>query len=108
MVKRTVFERLCGWDESYFMHFEDIDLGYRIGLIGLTNIYEPAVSVHHSGAHSTKKHAERVEKAMTESAIRFMSKRYSGFWNAPVRLAINTGLRIRGTLAVSRINRSTQ
>lgn len=100
MVKREVFERVGGWDEAYFMHFEDIDLGWRIGNAGCTNIYEPAVSVEHSGAHSTKKHAVAVEQAMTESAIRFMGKRYAGFWNAPLRWAITLGLRLRGRIRV--------
>ncbi|MBC9936589.1 MULTISPECIES: glycosyltransferase [unclassified Leucobacter] len=105
MVKREVFERIGGWDEAYFMHFEDIDLGYRIGLAGFTNLFDPTISVHHSGAHSTKKHAVVVERAMTESAIRFMSKRYSGFWRAPVRFAIIAGLRIRGRLKLRALAR---
>lgn len=102
MVKRTVFEQIGGWDEAYFMHFEDIDLGWRIGNTGLENIYEPAVAVNHSGAHSTKKHAAMVERAMTESAIRFMNKRYSGFWQAPLRWTIAAGLRVRGAIKVRR------
>lgn len=106
MVKRSVFERLSGWDEAYFMHFEDIDLGWRIGKLGLTNVYEPVVSVEHSGAHSTRKHAVAVERAMTDSAIRFMSKRYSGFWNAPLRWAITAGLRVRGAAKVSAARRA--
>ncbi|MGI8392691.1 glycosyltransferase [Leucobacter sp. W1038] len=106
MVKRSVFENLGGWDEAYFMHFEDIDLGWRIGGLGLTNVFEPAVSVEHSGAHSTKKHAVVVERAMTKSAIRFMNKRYAGAWNAPLRWGITAGLRVRGALKVRAATRS--
>lgn len=98
MVKRPVVEELSGWDESYFLHFEDIDLGYRIGLAGYTNIFDPSVTVVHSGGHSLKKHSALAERAMTRSAIRFMSKRYSGFWRAPLRWAITAGLRLRGAL----------
>lgn len=100
MVKSTVFEQLGGWDEGYFMHFEDIDLGWRIGNAGLKNIYDPTVAVHHSGAHSTKKHAAMVEQAMTDSAIRFMNKRYAGFWRTPLRWVVATGLRMRGAIKV--------
>lgn len=102
MVKRGVFERIGGWDEAYFMHFEDVDLGWRLGRAGFTNVYEPAVSVEHQGAHSTKKHAVVVERAMTASAIRFMGKRYAGFWHAPLRWAITLGLRVRGWVRVRR------
>ena len=98
MVKESVYREIGGWDEAYFMHFEDIDLGWRIGNAGYENIYDPSVAVHHSGAHSTKKHAAMVERAMTKSAIRFMGKRYAGFWRAPLRWAITLGLRIRGWL----------
>lgn len=100
MVTREAFERIGGWDEAYFMHFEDIDLGWRIGRAGYTNVYEPAVAVEHSGAHSTKKHAVVVERAMTNSAIRFMNKRYAGFWNSPLRWAIAAGLHARGWMKV--------
>lgn len=106
MVKRDVFEQIGGWDEGYFMHFEDIDLGYRIGLAGYQNIFNPAVSVHHSGAHSTKKHAAVVERAMTASAIRFMNKRYSGLLNTPLRVAVAWGLRARGALRLRSITRA--
>ena len=106
MVKRPVYEQIGGWDEAYFMHFEDIDLGYRIGLAGYTNIYEPLVSVEHSGAHSTRKHAVVVERAMTQSAIRFMGKRYAGARNAPLRWATTLGLRLRGALKVAGAKRA--
>ena len=98
MVKRVVNDQVGGWDEGYFLHFEDIDLGYRIGLAGYTNVFEPAVTISHSGGHSLKKHSAMVERAMTNSAIRFMGKRYSGFWRAPLRWAITAGLRLRGAL----------
>lgn len=106
MVKREVFDLVGGWDEAYFMHFEDIDLGYRIGLAGFENIYDPGCSVHHSGAHSTQKHKAVVEQAMTESAIRFLKRRYAGFWNSPLRLGIVLGLRMRGTIKLAAIRRS--
>lgn len=107
MVKSQVFQEIGGWDEAYFMHFEDIDLGYRIGLSGYLNIFEPAVSVRHSGAHSTKKYAAKVEQAMTESAIRFMTKRYSGPWNFPLRVAMTWGLRARGAVRLRNISRTS-
>jgi N-acetylglucosaminyl-diphospho-decaprenol L-rhamnosyltransferase len=96
MVRADVYREIGGWDDAYFMHFEDIDLGWRIGRAGYENRYEPSVSLVHSGAHSTKKHAAMVERAMTESAIRFMRKRYAGSWRAPLRWAIVLGLRVRG------------
>lgn len=98
MVQREAYDQIGGWDEGYFLHFEDIDLGYRIGNAGFTNIFEPEVSVVHTGGHSLKKHSAVAERAMTRSSIRFMRKRYSGWWRAPLRWAIVTGLSVRGAL----------
>lgn len=106
MVKREAFERIGGWDEAYFMHFEDIDLGFRLGRAGFTNLFDPAVSIEHVGAHSTKKHAVRVEQAMTASAVRFMRKRYAGPMNAPLRWLITLGLRVRGVIRVAAAKRA--
>lgn len=98
MVRREVYEQIEGWDEAYFLHFEDIDLGYRIGLAGYTNVFDPAVTIVHTGGHSLKKHSAVAERAMTASAIRFMRKRYSGALRAPVRWIVIFGLRVRGAL----------
>ena len=44
--------RVGGFDEGYFMYFEDVDLGARLGKAGYRNVYEPAAEVTHVGAHS--------------------------------------------------------
>lgn len=98
MVRHDVYEQIEGWDEAYFLHFEDIDLGYRIGLAGYTNVFDPAVTIVHTGGHSLKKHSAVAERAMTASAIRFMRKRYAGALRAPVRWVVIAGLRARGAL----------
>jgi len=63
MIKRSAFDRIGGFDERYFMFFEDVDLGFRIKKAGLRNVYIPSARVHHSGAHATssreKRHARR-------------------------------------------------
>ncbi len=100
MVKRSVNDEIGGWDEGYFLHFEDIDLGYRIGLAGYSNVFDPAVTIIHSGGHSLKKNSVLAERAMTRSSIRFMNKRYAGFWRTPLRWAIVLGLQLRGWLKV--------
>lgn len=98
MVAAAVYDELGGWDEAYFLHFEDIDLGYRIGLAGYANVFEPTLTIVHTGGHSLKRHSAVAERAMTQSAIRFMSKRYPGRLRAPLRWGITLGLRIRGAL----------
>ena len=106
MVKSSVWQDIGGFDEDYFLNFEDIDLGYRIGLAGYRNVYVPSVRVKHSGAHSTDKHEVVAERAMHDGAIRFMRKRYSGFIASPIRWLSVLGLRVRGALKVAALRRA--
>src|SRR5690606_880902 len=53
LVRRAAFEEVGGFDTKFFMYFEDVDLGYRLGKQGYRNVYEPAAVVTHTGAHST-------------------------------------------------------
>ena len=46
-VRRSVFDALGGFDERYFMFFEDVDLGWRLNLRGWRYVYEPASLAHH-------------------------------------------------------------
>lgn len=46
-VRRSVFQELGGFDEHYFMFFEDVDLGWRLNLRGWRYVYEPASVAFH-------------------------------------------------------------
>ena len=107
VVKRSVFDAVGGFDENYFMYFEDVDLGYRLGQGGWTNIYHPAARVTHTGAHSTKVDPAPMIKAHHRSAIRYLNRRYSAPILAPLRLALFVGLSVRERVLVARIERET-
>lgn len=97
-IRRSVLDDLEGFDESYFMYFEDVDLGFRIGKLGLRNVYEPAAEVVHSGAHSTKSDTVRMIRAHHTSAMRFLSKKYPGPLLWPLRMVLRIGLALRARL----------
>jgi hypothetical protein len=46
-VRRDVYEELGGFDERYFMFFEDVDLGWRLNLAGWSFLYEPESIAFH-------------------------------------------------------------
>lgn len=53
--RRSVFEALGGFDERFFMFFEDVDFGWRLNLAGWRFVYEPtstAFHKHHASMHS--------------------------------------------------------
>ncbi|GAB3126799.1 glycosyltransferase [Glaciibacter psychrotolerans] len=46
-VRRSVYDALGGFDERFFMFFEDVDLGWRLNLRGWRYVYEPASLAFH-------------------------------------------------------------
>jgi N-acetylglucosaminyl-diphospho-decaprenol L-rhamnosyltransferase len=105
LVRRSVFDAIGGFDEGYFMYFEDVDLGYRLGKAGYRNVYEPNAVAVHTGAHSTTTESGRMISAHHDSARRFLSRKYSGFWLWPIRVSLTIGLQLRSALVRRRINR---
>ena len=95
LVRRSAFDAIGGFDDGYFMYFEDVDLGFRLGRAGYRNVYEPAAAVTHVGAHSTSSDSARMVAAHHASARRFLSKKYTGWWLWPVRVVLRVGLAIR-------------
>lgn len=58
MYRRDLFERVGGFDESFFCYGEDVDLGFRIRLLGgRCRQVGPAV-VHHVGSGITREYGD--------------------------------------------------
>lgn len=47
-----------GFDERYFCYVEDVDLGFRLRLLGYRCLYVPNAVVHHKGSAITGKHSD--------------------------------------------------
>ncbi len=107
LVRRSAFDEIGGFDEGYFMYFEDVDLGVRLTRAGYRNVYEPAAEVVHTGAHSTGQASERMIRAHHESARRFLARKYPGPLLWPVRVALSLGLRLRSAWILRRTRRSS-
>ena len=50
MIRRSVFEELGGFDEDFFLVYEDVDLSYRAQLRGHRCLYVPDALVCHAGS----------------------------------------------------------
>ncbi len=98
MVKRTVFEKVNGFDETFFMYGEDIDLSLRINQLGFKNYYLGKISITHLKGSSTtynKKYVQDFYGAMNL----FVKKHYSkkpGLY----LLFLQTGISFRKMLAI--------
>jgi N-acetylglucosaminyl-diphospho-decaprenol L-rhamnosyltransferase len=95
LLRREAFEHVGGFDEGYFMFFEDVDLGDRLGRAGWTNLYVPGVRVTHIGGTSWRSRPAAMIRAHHDSAYRYLSHRYARWFQAPVRWALRLGLAVR-------------
>jgi N-acetylglucosaminyl-diphospho-decaprenol L-rhamnosyltransferase len=98
LVRREAFDALGGFDDEYFMYFEDVDLGYRLGKAGYRNRYTPNVAVTHVGAHTAARDSSVMIRAHHDSARRFIGRKYAGWYLWPVRAALGVGLSVRSAL----------
>jgi N-acetylglucosaminyl-diphospho-decaprenol L-rhamnosyltransferase len=94
LVRRSVFEAVGGFDTRYFMYFEDVDLGERIGAAA-GNVYVPSAEVVHEGGAATRRVAAKMLAAHHRSAYQYLADRHAGLRWLPLRLALRAGLALR-------------
>jgi N-acetylglucosaminyl-diphospho-decaprenol L-rhamnosyltransferase len=99
LLRRDAFDAVGGFDPNYFMYFEDLDLGDRLGRAGWQNVYVPSAAVCHIGGHATSRDAARMAAEHHRSAWRYLSGRYRGWRWLPLRWALRAGLGVRSMLA---------
>ena len=100
LLPAAAWRRLEGFDDDYFMFFEDVDLGERVGRAGWLNVQvSDSVVVHEQGA-SWKARPEKMIRAHHASARHYLRGVYDAPWQAPVRWLLSGGLRLREELEV--------
>ena len=69
VIRADVFRRVGGFDERYFMFFEDVDLGWRLWLLGYRVRYVPGSIAYHRH-HATRGPLRGVARALPARAQR--------------------------------------
>ncbi|HEY3896233.1 MAG TPA: glycosyltransferase family 2 protein [Pseudonocardiaceae bacterium] len=95
LMRRAAFESVGGFDPRYFMYFEDVDLGDRLGRAGWLNVYVPSAEVTHLGGHATSRVCDQMLAAHHQSTYRYLADRRPGLRHAPLRLLLRAGLAAR-------------
>ena len=95
MTRHDAFDRVGGFDESFFMYWEDADYCRRLAMAGLRRTYVPTVSIRHLGGASAELDLPRAIRAFHKSAFRLYWKYASliGRLFAPI---VGPGLWLRG------------
>ena len=104
LLRREAFEAVGGFDPSYFMYCEDMDLCRRLADAGWRNVHVPSAVITHTGGHATSRAAGAMLREHHRALYRYLSRQYAGPQWAPVRLLLALGLLAR-YLVASRVRR---
>jgi len=100
--RRSALEELGGFDESYFMYNEDMDLCWRAHHAGWGVGFAGTAEVTHVQGVSTARHPYRMMAAHHRSALRFTVRTTKGWRRAALPLAMLV-LGLRMAMATMRL-----
>jgi N-acetylglucosaminyl-diphospho-decaprenol L-rhamnosyltransferase len=80
LIERSTFEQIGGFDEGFFLFYEDIDLCLRANAAGYATVIDDRWTVRHGRHHSTSAEFARSLAWSYDSALRFHTKHGSPAW----------------------------
>lgn len=101
VVRRSVFEELGGFDEDYFLYFEDQDLCLRGREKGYKAYYFPSVVIEHQVGASMKKNPRALIERYRSELI-FWIKHYSPLSLFTLRILMGIDFSLRWFFTVSK------
>jgi GT2 family glycosyltransferase len=109
LVRRRAFDQVGGFDEGYWMYWEDADLCRRLASAGWRIWFEPAATAHHDTGSSGQ--SEKTVRAFHASAVRYFTLHESGRRVSPrvarAVLTARAALLIRRLRAQQRVRGAT-
>lgn len=79
LTRRDAFERVGGFDEKFFLYFEDIDYCLRVTQAGGGVFYDPYVTIVHHRGQSARTDNSLASRAYRDSQLYFWEK-HRGPW----------------------------
>ena len=76
LVRMTLFEDIGGFDENYFMYYEEIDLCLRAKRSGWRVCYIPSENIFHEGQRSSNKFREECDFYCAESQLYYIARNF--------------------------------
>lgn len=86
MIRRDIFEKLGGFDESFFMYFEDKDICKRVHDTGFKVIYYPKTSLIHLLGGSSQSMKKSVNSYYRDSQVYYYQKHLERFQTEILKL----------------------
>jgi N-acetylglucosaminyl-diphospho-decaprenol L-rhamnosyltransferase len=98
LLRREVWERLGGFDEGFFLWYEDVDLAKRLDEADYRNLVVGAARVEHAGARSFAQIDSRRQQAIRLDSIeRYIGKHHGGTTAALARPLLAVARRLRAS-----------
>jgi GT2 family glycosyltransferase len=85
---RAVLQKIGGFDDKFFLYFEEFDLARRVLKLGLKIYFEPSLTVEHIGKISTTQINPAKEQEIYNASCNYYLEKYHGrlqariFWLA--------------------------
>lgn len=98
MIKKEVLDKTGGFDETFFMYGEDVDLSYRIRKAGYKNYYFPGVSIIHFKGESTRKGTLNYIRMFYRAMSIFVKKQYGGSRARMFNLLVHSAIWFRAMM----------
>ena len=78
MIRKEVFLEVGGFDERFFAYFEDVDLGWRLRLLGYKIVYVPnAIATHNQSRTSRFVNIDKLRVLHIRNPLIMVYKNYS-------------------------------
>ncbi len=97
MIRRAVYEKIGGLDESFFMYGEDLDWCYRVNQNGWKVFYVPTTSIIHYKGESTRRSDIDELKVFYNAMRLFVKKHHTG--SSAFEWFIYSGIYLRKIIA---------
>jgi len=94
MIKKRVFSKISGMDESYFLYYEDADFCLNAAKMGFQIKDCPNTYINHHLSSSTNKLGKKKLIILADSHLRFCQK-HLPIYSKPLYLSYNLYLRLK-------------
>jgi N-acetylglucosaminyl-diphospho-decaprenol L-rhamnosyltransferase len=98
LVRRQVFDEIGGFDTSFFMFNEEVDLCYRVRTAGWKIVFCPDAEFVHVGGASTSQVWPKMYREQLRSHLRFLAKHHGMQQAERARRLLFAAMRVRGVV----------
>lgn len=94
LIRKSIYEKVGGFDESLFMYYEDLDMSLKMKRLGYKIWYEPKSEVFHIHAGTSKEFSSFFNYHVTKNQMAILLKHFPliNFFKSYLRNFLNFGL----------------